>query len=69
MRQIFILTMALLAGGMILGLAASPAMAGPVPAVSAFDAAPSAIETKAKHPFAPIPWEPQAGLATARVHD
>jgi hypothetical protein len=44
MRHIFILTTALLAGGMILGLAASSAMAGPVPAVSAFDAAPSAIE-------------------------
>lgn len=44
MRQILILMTAFMAGGVILGLAPSHANAGPVPAVSAFDAAPSAIE-------------------------
>jgi hypothetical protein len=44
MRKTFILTTALLAGGMFLGLAASHANAGPLPAVSAFAAAPSAVE-------------------------
>jgi hypothetical protein len=43
MRQILILMAAFMAGGMILGLAASHANAGPLPAVSAFDSSPSAL--------------------------
>ncbi|MBK5197182.1 MAG: hypothetical protein JJE37_02775 [Methyloceanibacter sp.] len=43
MRQSPILMTAFMAGGMFLGLAASHANAGPLPAVAALDAAPSAI--------------------------